>query len=409
MCGSDGTNVDVGVAAEQLVLNRRSGVLTTLVHLDDEDLWWTLTTAAVGSDNPQFRLEFFNVADRAARAMLVEHSPFPPPGERSLHHVLLVGLHGIGRPLALRIAGAFRAAADERRGERLRMTFAGSDAAEHVEALRRRYPEIDEVCTLHAVEDPEDLEELATMSYVCASDEARALSIALALRAGAGRIAPVVIAVSDEESGVARALRAEGRALEGIEPFGVLSHALTPDLIEYAETEMLARLKHEEYLEAEARRGRTNPPLDDKSLLPWSELPDSLKESNRRFADGISKKLQDSNCILVPAPLVDPRDPGFAFTDDEVEPLAIKEHDRWMADLQRDGWTHTTGPKDPDHKRHPLLVPWDQLSEENKDRDRDPVREVPRMLARLGFRVIRLEPDEPAPALPPSVPAAPPS
>ena len=388
VCGGDGTNVDVAVAGERLAVERKTGVLTTLVHLDDEQLWWMLTTAAVGSHEPRFRLEFFNVADRAARALVEQHAPFD--GQQRTPHVLILGLHGVGLPLVLRVAGAWRRSAAGKAGERLRLTLVDQDATAHAAELRDRHPEIDSVCDLRALADTNDVGEPATTSYVCRSDETAALTTALALRAGAGCAGPVVVAVADEDSGVARALRAEGRALEGIHAFGVLSHALTPDLLEHSETEVLARAKHEEYLRAEARRGHTDP-TQSPSLLPWAELPDSLKESNRRFADGISNKLQDSRCILVPAPLADPDDPGFAFNAEEVEALAIKEHDRWVEDLQRDGWRPTNGTKDPKRKLHPLLVPWDQLSEDDKNRDRDPVREVPAMLAQAGFRLVRVE------------------
>jgi hypothetical protein len=124
-------------------------------------------------------------------------------------------------------------------------------------------------------------------------------------------------------------------------------------------------------------------------MKPWDELPVALKESNRRFADGISAKLEASGCVLVPAPLADPADPGFAFTEKEVEEMAIQEHDRWMRDLERDGWGPTDGPKDAERKLHPKLVPWEQLTEDDRDRDRDPVREIPVMLARAGFRLVR--------------------
>jgi hypothetical protein len=55
----------------------------------------------------------------------------------------------------------------------------------------------------------------------------------------------------------------------------------------------------------------------------------------------------------------------------------------------RDGWRTTSGAKDPEAKLHPLLVPWDDLSEDDRDRDRDPVREIPAMLAHAGFRIAR--------------------
>ena len=404
LCGGDGTNVDVAVAGERQSLRRKTGALVSFAHLDDEQLWWMLTTAAVGSDQPKFRLEFFNVADRAARALVEKHPPFdgeehaPFDGEEHAPHVLIVGLHGVGRPLVLRVAGAWRRSAGARAGARLRITLADAGAQSYAAELREAHPEIDAICDLHAVTDASDVDELATATYVCRADETAALATALELRAGAACRGLLVIAVADEESGVARALRAEGRAREDIEAFGVLSNALTPELLEQSETEMLARAKHEEYLRNEQRRGALDP-AQNPSHRPWEELEPSLKESNRRFADGISTKLHEARCILVPAPLAAPEDPGFAFTDDEVEALAIKEHDRWVADLLRDGWRPTTGPKDPKRKLHPMLVPWEQLSEDQRDRDRDPVREVPGMLAQAGFRLVRVEEERRAPTL----------
>jgi hypothetical protein len=278
----------------------------------------------------------------------------------------------------------------------MRITLAGEGATARAARLREEHPDLGAIVELHALEGVEDLDEPPTATYVCLGDEAEALSYALRLRSGISRDAPVVIAVADAESGVARALRAEGRADEGIAAFGVLSEALTKDFDRYSETEVLARAKHEEYVRDEARRGRTNPPLDVRELRSWSDLPDDLKESNRAFADGISGKLRDSGCLLIPAPLVDPADPGFAFTDEEVEPLAIKEHDRWMQEKLDQGWTYGTV-KDEVQRTHPSLVPWEELTEEDKDRDRDPVRDVPRMLAEAGFRIVRDTPEAPVP------------
>jgi hypothetical protein len=150
---------------------------------------------------------------------------------------------------------------------------------------------------------------------------------------------------------------------------------------------LLARAKHEEYLREERARGHTA--ADNPSLVPWDELPEPLKESNRRFADGIGPKLEAAGCAIVPAPLGTAEANGFAFSEEEVEELARVEHDRWAQDLIRDGWKPTAGPKDPDARLHPLLVPWEQLPEAERDKDREPVRELPAMLARAGFRLYR--------------------
>jgi nucleoside-diphosphate-sugar epimerase len=384
VCGDDGTNVDACVAAEGLAADRRSGVLTALAHLQDRRLWFMLSSAAIGSDQPTFRLEFFNVWVHGAHALLAAHPPFagqPRP------HVLIAGLDGVGEHLVLRVAAEWRAVRPDPRS-RAMITLAGPGAGRHATELRAAHPELAKLCDVVPLEELRPPAQAPTRTYVSLADETYALAFALELRA-ANPGTPVVVAVADENSGVARALRAEGRVLGGVEPFGVLSRALTPDLLGNADTEVLARAKHDEYVRAEARRGITA--ADNRSLSPWDELPAALKDSNRRFADGISAKLAAAGCVLVPAPLADPEDPGFTFTEDEVEEMAVQEHDRWWRDLERDGWTATDGPKDPERKLHPLLVPWQELSEDDRDRDRDPVREIPAMLARAGFRLVRVQ------------------
>jgi hypothetical protein len=384
---TDATNVDVANAAEELALERKRGVLTVLVHLRDNRLWALLSGAAIGSEQPTFRLEFFNVYSQGAQALVARHTPWGEERPRR-PHVLIAGHEGIGDHLVLRIAGAWRAT-DPGEDERLKITLAGGRAQEHLDELRFRHPELDAMCELVSLPEIRVPDEAPTAVYVSIVDETDALITALELRALVPR-APIVVAVADEHSGVATALRAEGRALGGLAPFGVLSRAVSPELLGNATTEVLARAKHDEYVAAEARRGLG--PADNPSLRPWDDLPAALKDSNRRFADGISAKLAATGCVLVPAPLADPANPGFAFTDAEVEELAIAEHDRWAADLVRDGWKPTTGAKDPERRLHPLLVSWDELNEDDKDRDRDPVREIPAMLARAGFRIVRPAP-----------------
>ena len=53
---------------------------------------------------------------------------------------------------------------------------------------------------------------------------------------------------------------------------------------------MLARAIHQDYLSIQANMGitlQTNP-----CLVPWDELSENIKESNRRQADDIGKKLK---------------------------------------------------------------------------------------------------------------------
>ena len=381
LCGDDSVNVDVAIAGQELAERRARGVLLALAHVDDRRLWRALSSAGVGTDSPTFRLDYFNVWAIGAQALLDRH---PPLASERQPHVLVAGLDGAGEYLVLRLAALWRDSRPDP-GTRMRITLTGPRAAAHVAELERAHPELSNLCELVSHPELDGIVD-ATCSYVCVADESDGVGVALGLRF-AGAAGHVVVTVADGDSGVARALRAENKVLDRIEPFGLLSGALTPDLLGNVQTELLARAKHDEYRRAERRRGVA--PGANPSDVPWDALDPALRESNRRFADGISATLAASGCVLVPDPLADPAAPGFRFTDEEVEVLAIQEHDRWMRDLLRDGWRYANGPKDGARRLHPQLVPWDGLTEDDRDRDRDPVREIPAMLAGAGFRVVR--------------------
>lgn len=51
------------------------------------------------------------------------------------------------------------------------------------------------------------------------------------------------------------------------------------------------------------------------------------------------------------------------------QPLSPRDHhNEWVAFLTARGWTH--GERDPERRRHPNLVPWDELTPEEQDKDR---------------------------------------
>ena len=120
-----------------------------------------------------------------------------------------------------------------------------------------------------------------------------------------------------------------------------------------------------------------------------------MRESNRLFADSCGEKLAEAGTTVVPAPLPDDEDSGgFAVPAALVEQLARAEHDRWRRDLEQEGWRYGDV-KDAERRRHPKLVSWEELDETDRDKDREPVRALPRMLARVGFAVVPLDAERP--------------
>jgi len=69
-----------------------------------------------------------------------------------------------------------------------------------------------------------------------------------------------------------------------------------------------------------------------------------------------------------------------------VETLAAHNHDIWARGRIREGWTW--GPKrDDENKKHPDLVPYDELSESEKEYDRNSVKETLKAIISLGYEL----------------------
>jgi hypothetical protein len=107
----------------------------------------------------------------------------------------------------------------------------------------------------------------------------------------------------------------------------------------------------------------------------------------RQLARGVS--LGDT-ASMVPWERLDGTGLGADLDDDaEVESLAIAEHDRWLTERISHGWTFGEV-RDEVAKTHPSIRPWCELSEAERDKDRDAVRDIPLVLADFGLRLVRL-------------------
>jgi hypothetical protein len=144
--------------------------------------------------------------------------------------------------------------------------------------------------------------------------------------------------------------------------------------------ERIARAIHEKY--RRDQQGRK--PASDPAMQPWERLAEHLKESNRRQAEHIPVKLRAIGRTMAPAK---ERPAITAFTPEEVELLAELEHERWVAERRAAGWT--AGPRDPERKTTPYLVPWADLAEEIREYDREAVRGIPDFLAGAGLEIRR--------------------
>ncbi len=152
------------------------------------------------------------------------------------------------------------------------------------------------------------------------------------------------------------------------------------------ELEELAKTVHELYCEKEVKRGETI--ADNIALQPWERLPENLKNANRAQVADIPSKLRLLGYELAPNDGLPASE--IRYDDATLEKLSIREHARWMSDRMQNGWTFGEK-RDDARKLHPLLVPWEQLSEPEKDKDRDTIRNLPKLVEKAGFRVRKLK------------------
>ena len=77
-----------------------------------------------------------------------------------------------------------------------------------------------------------------------------------------------------------------------------------------------------------------------------------------------------------------------AIPEELVEKLAILEHQGWVEERLSNGWVFGEQ-RDVEQKISPYLVPYAQLSEEVKEKDRDVIRNIPALLNRIGMAAYR--------------------
>lgn len=70
------------------------------------------------------------------------------------------------------------------------------------------------------------------------------------------------------------------------------------------------------------------------------------------------------------------------------EQLARNTHEVWAASRLREGWRY--GPvRDDARREHPCLVPYEELSEEEKEYDRRTSQETLKLILKLGYKIVK--------------------
>jgi len=145
--------------------------------------------------------------------------------------------------------------------------------------------------------------------------------------------------------------------------------------------EKLGEAIHREFLQENRQKSA------DPVMMPWKELREDLKDSNRQqaaYAEDVLRKvgygLRQTTKIKVARP---------SFKTSEIEGLAEMEHGRWVVERLESGWKFGSK-RDALNKMSPFLVPWNDLPEGVKEYDRKAVLNWPKIFAQAGLEIYRI-------------------
>jgi hypothetical protein len=118
-------------------------------------------------------------------------------------------------------------------------------------------------------------------------------------------------------------------------------------------------------------------------------LSEDYKEDNRAAAARIPKVLDLVGLYVVPKsyPRAQSVTKTMQIINANIEILAEAEHNDWMAHKIKNGWVFGE-PRDDSNKVHDCLRAYAELSNKDKEKDRNSVRRYPDILKEADYKIV---------------------
>lgn len=132
------------------------------------------------------------------------------------------------------------------------------------------------------------------------------------------------------------------------------------------------------------------PDTETGSRVTFEDLPSDIKSSNLDNAVHIPTKLLSAGYRIRPVKKGF-RPASLRLSEQEIETMARVEHLRWCWDKILNGWVYGEI-KDSRKKTHPSIIPYDDLDESEKEKDRGLVRLIPALLKDIDYEAYPIDP-----------------
>ena len=98
--------------------------------------------------------------------------------------------------------------------------------------------------------------------------------------------------------------------------------------------------------------------------------------------------MKENKNNYIPQP-IDTKDLGLPKELSSLaEEIAKNVHEVWSVGRMKEGWTYGEERNDAE-KHHPCLVPYEELTETEKEYDRNTSQETLKLIMKLGFKISR--------------------
>jgi hypothetical protein len=389
--GSDSENMDIALQINAIHSQpplRKNGAIQVLAELRNDWMHKRLIASdkrSLGSAHVDLRL--FNSFNAAAR-MLIKRLHLPAGPEFEARTFVLVGFGAYGHEIALHLIRSSPVGL----GEKLKVVVFDQDA----NAARDKF-----LITNPSAAEMASLEFVAANIAPGSSDLARVVEPALE---SAGPLLGVALALGEDEMSLCAALemrslldrnghvhvpvyvrlehyRRLGEVVRTIEDisafsdrlqiFGTLEETLSADVLLGFRLDSFAQALHEDY------RQRSQDSINPQANVPWHELPEFMKMSNRWRADHTPLLMELAGLHLQPD-VASP--PVLELSPEQIELLARLERRRYT--IERRLIERTFG-----SAQRQSMPDWDGLTEDQKESERKEAARLPGIMAGLGIRL----------------------
>jgi len=406
LCSGDTVNISIALEAHKFG-NKTKEKRQCYIHINDAELRRTLQANYSESKiETNEELHFIDPYEPEAISLLAEKLPLDhdgiKPNEEKQVHLVILGFGNMGKALATKAAQLGHFATNQRTN----ISIIDRDAYTNRSSLLFHHPFMEDVVHFEFYEQEVLSPSTRQMLDIWSNDEDVLMSVVICFDNPAlvydtvFNMLPifnrtnvrVAVRMNEPENlnFLLKGAKENNYPNLSIRTFDIdasYEKIINPLL---NQTENFAKDIHKAYVnmiykDYENKPEELNVKINKGELNDWDKLSEDLRESSRQQAVHIFFKLR--TCGLEIADSNDPRPAITVFDKNQLDVLAMMEHERWVAERKVNNWKYGAE-TDKLNRINKNITEWENLNEEIKGYDYKAVIQIPVLLEAIGKKMV---------------------